>query len=585
VTQIERIAYQESETEAAEDDTRLVLQARDKGCDVDVTYADAIASGIEIAKAEFGPEIWAEHGEAIIQEGKDTLYFMHIYGLANHPLAQFLDAADVYASQEIEKRDRPADRFAGLDEYPVRSAEQRRHEGALWAALTLLDPEVHEALLKRVAEEDEEAEAAIERAESEADEDEDDAKPGATTIIEPEAPETGEKKKRLRLPAWMAGAMINADGWPYQNMHNTLWALRHHPELKSQFAFDEMARKTVVTGYDNAPITDADVIDVQSYLQKHARMSSITGHTVGAAIDRVARDNGFHPIRDYLRSLSWDGKPRLGGMLHVYFGAANTEYHASIGTMFPTAMVARVMRPGCKVDYMPVFEGPQGKGKSQACKILAGEDWFSDHLPDIHSKDASQHLRGKWLIEFAELDKMSRVESSALKAFLTRDTEKYRPPYGRYDVEEPRQCVFFGTVNDSNYLKDETGNRRFWPVACGGLDLGGIARDRDQLLAEAVVKFDAGEKYWPDAAFEAEVIKPVQDERYMGDAWDEDIARYATLNSDGFTMSDLAWKALDIPIDRLDMSAQLRISKSLKLIGLRLKRTTGGKRIWVRAAE
>jgi len=122
-------------------------------------------------------------------------------------------------------------------------------------------------------------------------------------------------------------------------------------------------------------------------------------------------------------------------------------------------------------------------------------------------------------------------------------------------------------------------------VACGGLDLGGIARDRDQLLAEAVVKFDAGEKYWPDAAFEAEVIKPVQDERYMGDAWDEDIARYATLNSDGFTMSDLAWKALDIPIDRLDMSAQLRISKSLKLIGLRLKRTTGGKRIWVRAAE
>ena len=167
MTQIERIAYRESEV--AEDDTRLVLQARDKGCDIDVTYADAITRGIEIAQAEFGPEICAEHGEAIIQEGKDTIYFMHIYGLANHPLAHFLDGADAYVSCEIEKRDGLADRFASLDEYPVRSAEQRHHEGALWAALTLLNPEVYEALLRRMEEEEEEADAAIERAESGAD--------------------------------------------------------------------------------------------------------------------------------------------------------------------------------------------------------------------------------------------------------------------------------------------------------------------------------------------------------------------------------------------------------------------------------
>ena len=165
MTQIE---YQEPE---AEDDTQLVLQVRDKGCDIDVTYAGAIARGTEIAQAEFGPEIWAEHGEAIIQEGKATIYFMHIYGLANHPLAQFLDGADAYVSCEIEKRDGLADRFASLDEYPVRSAEQRRHEGALLAALTLLNPEVHEAILRRMEEEEEEADAAIERAEDE-DEDE-----------------------------------------------------------------------------------------------------------------------------------------------------------------------------------------------------------------------------------------------------------------------------------------------------------------------------------------------------------------------------------------------------------------------------
>ena len=216
--------------------------------------------------------------------------------------------------------------------------------------------------------------------------------------------------ERSQLPAWMAGAMINADGWPYQNMHNTMWALRHHSRLRSQFAFDEMARKTVVTGYDNAPITDADVIDVQCYLQRHSKMSSISGPTVGAAIDRVSRYNGFHPIRDYLRGLSWDGRPRLERMLHAYFGAADTEYHASVGTMFPISMVARVMRPGCKADYMPILEGYlQGEGKSKACGILAGK-WFSDDLPDLHSKDASQHLRGKWLIEVSELESMSRAE-------------------------------------------------------------------------------------------------------------------------------------------------------------------------------
>ena len=204
----------------------------------------------------------------------------------------------------------------------------------------------------------------------------------------------------------------------------------------------------------------------------------------------------------YLDSLKWDGRPRLDKMLHAYFGAKDTEYSSRVGAMFLIAMVARIRRPGCKADYAHL-RGAAGQGEIQALRHIGDGRWFSDRLPDLHSKDASVHLRGKWLVEVAELDKMNRAETNTLKAFITTQVEDYRPPYGRYGVKEPRQCLFVGTTNDSEYLRDETGARRFWPVLCGVLDPDGLARDRDMLFAEAVERFNKGEKWWPDAEFEA----------------------------------------------------------------------------------
>jgi predicted P-loop ATPase len=303
------------------------------------------------------------------------------------------------------------------------------------------------------------------------------------------------------------------------------------------------------------PLTDADVTELQRRLQWFGfrRLGKDATHD---AVNEHARAHAFHPVRDYLNGLKWDGKARVGTWLTTYLGAtaSNTDdeagYIEEVGKMFLISMVARVMQPGCKADYLVVLEGPQGLNKSSACAILGGE-YFDDHMPDLHSKDASQHLRGKWLIEWADMHPNSRAEADLIKSYITRPIERYRPSYGRKEVIEPRQCIFIGTTNRSTYLRDETGNRRTWPVITAEINLDALRRDRDQLFAEAVALYRARVHWWPDPEFEHKHIRPEQEKRFEADAWEQPIKDFlACLHEKKTTIIAIAVRALGYELER-----------------------------------
>jgi len=386
--------------------------------------------------------------------------------------------------------------------------------------------------------------------------------------------------------AWLAHCQYNKDGNLRSNLVNTLVALREAPALREMFAYDDMLRAPILMKslseepFTTRPVRDEDVTAVQEWLQR-AGLTSVSKDTVHQAVDARARERAFHPVQDYLKALRWDGKPRVATWLHDYVGAKQDAYAEGIGTMFLIAMVARVFKPGCKADYMLVLEGPQGTRKSATCAILGGQ-WFSDSLPDLRGggKDVAQHLNGKWLIEIAELSALDRSEAAALKAFVTRPVERYRPSYGRKEVIEPRQCVFIGTTNKTAYLRDETGGRRFWPVKCGTINTAALARDRDQLFAEAVALYRKRTSWWPDAAFEAQHIKPEQDARYEADAWEEDIAKFLT-GKERTTVSQVARHGLHILTPKLGTTDQRRISAALEQLGWVRGARTPTDRPWV----
>jgi predicted P-loop ATPase len=202
-------------------------------------------------------------------------------------------------------------------------------------------------------------------------------------------------------------------------------------------------------------------------------------------VDELARRNGRHPVREYLSGLTWDSGPRLDNWLSSYLGAEDTPLNRAYGRKFLLAAVRRVRKPGCKFDQMLVLESPQGQGKSTALEKLASPDFFTDTLQlDVDPKVVIEQATGKWIVEASELGGLAKRDVESLKALLSRKVDRARLSYARRAEDVPRQFVLAGTTNTREYLRDDTGNRRFWPVTVSKIDLAALERDRDQLWAK-----------------------------------------------------------------------------------------------------
>lgn len=297
---------------------------------------------------------------------------------------------------------------------------------------------------------------------------------------------------------------------------NIVIILQHDPRLKDSIGgIDIFAQKPIKKDslpwwqYDphKPSWSDADDAALRYLLEKDYNIAA-KGKTDDAVV-YVHEQNAYHPIRDYLKTLEWDGIERLDTMFIDYLGSSDTSYTRAVTRKAFTAAVARVLQPGCKYDYMPVLVGKQGIGKSHILSVMGGT-WFSDSITTISGKEGYEALHGSWLVEMAELTATRKQEVESIKQFISKREDRYRKAYARRVSDNPRQCVFFGTTNDNEFLRDYTGNRRFWPIDTDKerrtkiifQDLNDY--ERDQLWAEAVVRYKAHEPLFLEDKLEQE---------------------------------------------------------------------------------
>ena len=367
---------------------------------------------------------------------------------------------------------------------------------------------------------------------------------------------------------------------PIWNIANAITLLTEHGDWQGVLAFNSFTMRRellrTIPGQRSSefprPLEDDDYSAAQVWFNQNGfpRASAEIVHT---AIRKVCRDRSYDPPQEYLNGLQWDGTRRLSFWLTTYCGADENTFTAEAGLRWCISAVARAYQPGCKADHMLVLEGAQGGRKSTAIAALAGVEWFSDSLPQMGTKDACSYLRGKWIVEIAELEAM-RKDLDAIKAFITRQVETFRPAYAREEVSEPRRCIFAGTTNKDDWQRDETGGRRFWPVKVGTIDVDGLNRDRDQIWAEAVTLYQAKERWWLEG--EAEAIAQTEvAERGVDDPWRADIELAVSGRAEVATKQVLG----ELGILPSDMTIQLskRVAKELIVLGwLRSGRFTSG---------
>lgn len=375
-------------------------------------------------------------------------------------------------------------------------------------------------------------------------------------------------------------------------LSNVFQILSTRPEWRGVVALDEFALKVVkrkpppYSGGAVGEWGDTDDARTAMLLQRQYGFTPSSA-LIHEAVAVLADSNRFHPVREWLAGLVWDGTPRLEHWLVDFLGAADGEYVRLISKWWPMGAVQRVLRPGCKFDYTLVFEGLQGKKKSAAFDVLGGA-WFGDTDLDFSNKDSMLALQGKLIYEIPELGALARSDERRQKSFLSRRFDEFRPPYGRGFVKVPRQMVFCGTTNEWEWNKDPTGGRRFWPVACEveEIDVEGLAAVREQLFAEAYKLIRDGERYWPTAEEQKRLFDPEQLKVEQPDALVDALHDWVYGRTGLFSLADAAMDGLKLDASKLTRDLQTRIGIALRKLGCtRVERRNGMTRFWYKPPE
>jgi putative DNA primase/helicase len=374
---------------------------------------------------------------------------------------------------------------------------------------------------------------------------------------------------------------------------NAVTILTRDEAWKDVISFNEFTNEVVtrkvpawcpddrVKGQKPGSWTDDDTRRLKAWFERRYELC-IPTNVVEEAISLVAHKHIIHPVRDWLDSLKWDRKPRLDKWLVKHGGADDTPYTRAVASMFLISACARVYKPGCKVDHTLVLEGKQGIGKSSLLRGLVGDEWFMETNVELGSKDSYIMLHGKWVVEMAELDSLSKADLGRIKAYLTAQVDRYRAVFARRAKDAPRQVVFTGTVNFDEYLKDESGGRRFWPVRLAKVDLGPLRREREQIWAEAVYRFKHGERWHVTDDSLLGMFEAEQEQRRQIDPWEPVLKRWLyskALYAERGVMTSDALNALGIEAYKRTRYEEQRVGAVLRKLGWdRVRvRLTGGR--------
>jgi predicted P-loop ATPase len=401
-----------------------------------------------------------------------------------------------------------------------------------------------------------------------------------------------------KQPEWHGKIIRSTNtGEPKACAFNVLLILEHDPELAGIFSLDEFGNRITLgrappwRGGTREEFTEIDGLELAAWLEDPARygMARVSDELVLKCVEATARRSKRHSVREYLEALTWDGTPRVRRLFVDLFGADATDYNLGAAECFMVGAVSRILwcdptqpTKGSKVDFMPVLEGMQGAGKTTAVLELFSANWYAEATESPAHKDFYQTLRGRWGLEIGEMDSFTKADVAKVKQAITVRFDVYRPSYGRTARSFRRECVFVGTTNKDDYLRDDTGARRFLPVKVGTVRIPDLVGQRDQLWAEAVAMFRAGFKWWvlpPDA-------KREQDARFSEDVWTERIETWLAGKAppshyEGFgaedrgkggevnecSAADLLGYALRLATDRHDRSSQTRVGSIMTRLG------------------